>query len=292
MKNVLRAATVIGMATFSSNVMAADVAPPAESPFSAVFEGWAGGYFLSGENGNFEPDDKSFFALGGAGRARLNLSDIIAVQIDGETDYVDGGKKSNDTYEDGVQGGLHLSLYNDSGLVGLMGAIGDVNTDNESANFWLIGAEGQMYFDQTTLYLQAGYLDSKSNDDPDDAFNNAFFVRGVGRYFLSPQTRMQAEVSGAWGDEDSDKQNMEVYGWGLRADHQLIDMLSMFVGYQGAYYDNCCDDDDDGHYVDHQVRVGISLLLGRPDLLSVDRTGPTLDLPWVSHWVAAGSNLD
>jgi hypothetical protein len=294
MKNILLAATMLSFATaVSSSAFAADMAAPApvESPFSAVIDGWAGGLFFNGNN-EFEPDGDSFFIFGGDARARLNLGDIVAIQGDLSADSTDD-TSGDDRYEAGWQAGGHLSLYNDTGLIGVMGGIGEGHADNGTAENWLVGGEGQLYFDQTTLYLQAGYFDAEMNDDiEEDAFHNAYFVRGVGRYFLSPQTRLQAEASGAWGEQDEDDQNMYVYGWGLRADHQLTDMFSLFAAYDGAYYDNCCDGDDDSHFFEHQVRGGFSILLGRPDLLSVDRTGPTLDLPWARQWGAGGESID
>lgn len=292
MKKILLATVMFGaVAAISSSVRAADVAAPEESPLSMVVDGWAGGIFFNGNN-EFEPDGNSFFIFGGEARARLNISDIVAIQGDVAADSTDD-TNGDDRYEQGWQAGGHLSLYNDTGLIGVMGGIGEGDADEQTAKNWLVGAEGQMYFDQSTLYLQAGYFDAKMNESPGkDAFHNAFFVRGVGRYFLSPQTRLQAEASGAWGEQDTDDQNMYVYGWGLRADHQLTDMFSLFAAYDGAYYNNCCDGDDDSHFFEHQVRAGFSILLGRPDLMTVDRTGPTLDMPWARQWGAGGESID
>src|SRR5215213_1438793 len=184
MKNILLATTILGVATaFSAPASAADMAAPVESPFSMVIEGWAGGLFFDG-SGNFDPDGKSFFIFGGEARARLNLADMIAIQGDFVADSTDD-TPGDDRYEDGWQAGGHLSLYNDSGLIGVMGGIGEGSADDQTAENWLVGAEGQMYFDQTTLYLQAGYFDAEMDDGTEeDAFHNAFFVRGVGRYFL------------------------------------------------------------------------------------------------------------
>lgn len=290
-KHLLITTTILGLATaFSASAFAADVAAPEESPFSMVIDGWAGGLFLNG-SGNFDPDGESFFILGGEARARLNIADIIAIQGDVVADTTDD-TNGDDRYEAGWQAGGHLSLYNDTGLIGVMGGIGEGDVDGDTAKNWLVGAEGQMYFDQTTLYLQAGYFDAEMKDGTEeDAFHNAYFVRGVGRYFLTPQSRLQAEVSGAWGKQDSNDINMHIYGWGLRADHQLTEMFSLFAAYDGAYYDNG-NGSDTGDFTEHQIRGGFSILFGRPDLMSVDRTGPTLDMPWARQWGAGGEAID
>lgn len=292
MKKFLLATTILGLAALSGSAMAADpTAPSAEGPFSAVLDGWVGGYFISGASGNVGPDETSMLDFGGDLRARMNLGDIIAIQGDASIERTDN-TDATDQFEKGWHVGGHLSLYNDAWLIGIMGATGEGDSDNETTKSWLLGGEGQMYLDQATLYLQAGYFDGKAEGNPDeDAFHDAIFVRGVGRYFLSPETRLQAELSGAWGEQDSDDQNTDIYGWGVRADHQFTDMMSGFVGYQGAYYDNGSGGDT-GDYIDHQVRAGFSILLGRPDLMSVDRSGPTLDMPWLGHWAASGQILD
>ncbi len=292
MKKIILTATMIGIAALSSGAMAADPVAEVESPFSAVLDGWVGGYFISGESDNAAPDGTEFFDFGGDFRVRMNIGEMIAIQGDASAESTDD-TSGNDRLEDGWHVGGHLSLYGDTGLIGIMGAFGEGDLDdNETGEAWLLGAEGQLYLDHSTLYLQAGYWDAKDVDEEaDDAFHNAVFVRGVGRYFVSPQTRLQAELSGAWGKQDTDDKNMEIYGWGVRADHQFTDMLSAFLGYQGAYYDNGSGGDT-GDYVDHQVRAGFSVLFSRPDLMSVDRTGPTLDLPWMGHWAVSGSAID
>jgi hypothetical protein len=293
MKKAIVAAAAVGMAAISSHALAADPESSMWNPFSATFEMWTGGLAIDDAEGNVNPDDDNFFVFGSELRARLNLGDMYAIQGDLHTDSTDD-TSGNDRHEDGWYAAAHFSHYNEAGLFGIMGAVVEGESDNGVAtDAWLMGAEGQLYLGQSTLYLQTGYWDAESQvGEEDDAFHDAFFVRGVGRYFLSPQTRLQAEASGAWGEQDANDKDMDIYGWGLRADHQFTDIVGAFAAYDGAYYENFDSGADDGSYTEHQARIGVSFQLWRPNLVSVDRSGPTLDLPWVTHWASSGNSVD
>ncbi|MBL8791075.1 MAG: hypothetical protein JNM45_11280 [Rhizobiales bacterium] len=286
-------ATALGLLAASPlPALAADVMAPEPPAFSASLEGWGGAHLLGGPSGNIDPDDTAFFAAGIDARLRMDIGSAIAIQLDASGDRAFGGEDSNDTYEKSGIGGIHLSTYNDAYLLGVFGGYGRVVVDDEKANVGVVGVEGQMYFDQTTLYLQAGYMDAvEINGTKDDPFHNAFFVRGVSRYFLSEQTRLQGELSAAFGKQDSNDRNMMALGWGLRADHQYTESLSVFAGYKGAYYDNGSGSDS-GHFTEHLMNVGVTLRLNQPTLLAADRHGPTLDLPSVTHWAGGGQSID
>jgi hypothetical protein len=274
---------------------AADVSvEPELGPFSAMIDAWAGGLFITDAKENVEPDETDLFVYGADGRLRFDLTDAISVQADASIDDADKGG-GDDYYEGGWLVGGHLNWNNpDSGLLGVFGALGEGRSDGDGDNtdFWLVGAEGQMYFDTATIYLQAGYFDAEQEgSSPTDAFHDAIFARVVGRYFLSPESRLQAELSYANGDQDNDDQNMDILGWGARVDHQLFESVGLFAAYDGAYYDTN-DGSDSGSYFDHQVRGGVSVSFGRPDMLTTDRRGPSLDMPWATHWAASGPIVD
>ncbi len=293
MKKAIVAASAIGMAAISSHALAADPEPSKWNPFSATFEMWTGGLAIDDAEGNVNPDEDNFFVFGADLRARLNLGDMYAIQGDLHTDSADD-TSGNNRHEDGWFAGAHFSHYNQDGLLGIMGAVAEGESDDGVAtDAWLLGVEGQLYLGQSTLYLQTGYWDAESQvGDEDDAFHDALFVRGVGRYFWSPDTRLQAEVSGAWGEQDVNDKDMDIYGWGLRADHQFTEIIGAFAAYDGAYYENFDSGADDGSYIEHQARIGVSFQLWRPNLVSVDRSGPTLDMPWITHWASSGNSVD
>jgi hypothetical protein len=294
MKKAIVAASAIGMAAISSHALAADPAPK-WNPFSATFDIWTGGLSVDDAEGNVTPDEDDLFIFGADLRARLNLGDMYAIQGDLHTDSTDD-TSGIDRHEDGWYAAAHFSHYNETGLFGIMGAVAEGESDNGKAtDAWLMGVEGQLYLGQSTLYLQTGYFDAESQvGNEEDAFHDAFFVRGVGRYFVSPQTRLQGEVSGAWGEQNANDKDMDIYGWGFRADHQFTDIVGAFAAYDGAYYENFDfgNGGNEGSYTEHQARLGVSFQLWRPTLLSVDRSGPTLDMPWITHWASSGNNVD
>jgi hypothetical protein len=262
-------------------------------PFSAQFDGWAGGFFITDPKINTEPDENNLLAYGADARLRLDLAELISVQAEASVDDTDKNV-GEDYYQGGWQVGGHLNWNNsETWLLSVFGGMGTGTSDEDKSDFWLVGGEGQIYFDAATLYLQAGYFDAKSKvGTEEDAFHDAFFGRAVGRYFISPETRLQAEVSYANGKQDNDEQNMDIVGWGARVDHQLFENVGVFAAYDGGYYRNKGDGVDNGSYFEHQVRGGISISLGRPDLLTADRRGPNLDMPWAAHWAASGNSLD
>ena len=296
-KQLFVGAAVVAMATFSSAVAnAADVAPPeALSHFSGQIDASLGYWFMDGEKDNTDPDETSAWTFGADGKFRIDLFDGVAAQADFSFEETDANE-GDDYYQGSLLAGGHLSWSNpDSGLLGIFAATGSGESDEVDSDFWLLGGEGQLYLDNITLYVQAGYFDAEEHDpefeEDDDAFQNAWFGRIVGRYFFSPETRLQGEFSYANGEQDDDNQDMDVYSWGARFDQQIVEHLAIFAAYNGGYFDNGSGNDT-GSYYDHVIRGGISITLGRSDLISTDRTGPNLDMPWAGHWAASGNIVD
>ena len=84
---------------------------------------------------------------------------------------------------------------------------------------------------------------------------------------------------------------MDILNWEARYDHQLWESITVFAAYDGGYYDNG-NGTNTGSYYDHIFRGGLSVSFGRPDLLSIDRTGPNLDLPAAARWASSGNLVD
>lgn len=293
MKRFLGASVLVLSGFLAPVANAADVPPP-EAPlsaFSGQLEAWAGYWFMDSVQGNPFPDDKEDLTVGADVRARMDMFSGLSVQADLSFDDVDG--KGNDFYQGGTLAGGHLSWSDpESFLIGAFAATGTGKTQNDE-NFWLAGGEAQIYFDSFTLYGQAGYFNAVEHDGTaEDAFHDAWFGRAVGRYFFDPETRLQGEFSYADGKQDTDDQDMEIYSWGVRFDRQIVNNMALFVAYNGGYFDNSSGGNDDGSYYDQVVRGGISISLGRSDLLQIDRTGPNLDMPWAGRWAASGNILD
>lgn len=277
---------------------------------SGIVESWVGGSFISNDDGNMDPDHKSYFTSGQAGRLSLPLGDMLSIQMDTDNEITSPGlvHNKNDDFAHSFDFGLHLSARDPSrGLFGAFGAFGQGKGDDDSGrhNFWAVGGEAQFYADNTTFYIQGGYLDSEPVDSSGiDGLHDAFFVRGVARWFMTPDSRLQGEVSYANGDqdgctdEDCSSYDMDVIQWGARYDTvisglPLIGDSTVFIGYRGAHFDNgCCGDEDTSRFTEHTVMAGFTYHFGGMTLLDFDRVGATLDLPTFGRWVAAGEQID
>lgn len=272
----------------------APVAPALISEF--ILEGWGGVAFLAGESGNVDADNDTLGDFGGSARFGFPLSQSISAQLDVYGEITTNGGDT-DNFDDSLIGAAHLNWRDPTtGLFGLFGGGGFATAEDDDSNLWFIGLEGQYYSGNWTFYGQGGYFDT----DNDNAFKNAFFARGVTRYFLSPDSRFQGELSFAVGEQDTDDQDATAIGWGLRYDQGLGGMFPSlpatgFLGYRGGYFKSIDDNaNDDGVFTDHTIYAGLRFTFGGGgvDLMTSDRAGATLDIPDVGRWVSSGEILD
>ncbi len=315
-------ATAIALAISANSATAADYEQQVQQlVVSGKIEKWVGYSFLSGiDNGDgetFDPDNEDYFTSGQSGRLSLPLGDMLSLQMDADNEITESGLKNDNDDDDFAHAfgfGAHLSARDPSrGLIGVFGAFGQGKGDTNEGrhNFWAAGGEAQLYADNLTFYLQGGYLDSEQ-DDPDDGdeeridgFHDAFFVRGVARWFMTPDSRLQGEVAYANGEQDDDDGtgidepfDMDVIQWGVRYDTVISDLplvgdSAVFIGYRGTHFDTgCCGPEDSARFTEHTIMAGFSYHFGGQSLLEFDRVGATLDLPNFGRWVAAGEQLD
>lgn len=313
-------AMALALAISANSATAADYeAQVQQLVVSGVVESWIGGSFLSGidngDNETFEPDHDSYFTSGQSGRLSLPLGDMMSIQMDANNETTSSAFEENtdDDFSHSLDFGLHVSARDPSrGLFGVFAAFGQGKGDNEEGrhNYWAVGGEAQYYADNVTFYLQGGYLDSKGvdvnpNDGGKDGLHDAVFVRGVARWFMTPDSRLQGEVAYATGTQDDANGappdspfDMDVIQWGVRYDTvlsglPLIGDSAVFVGYRGTHFDTgCCGPDDTARGTEHTVMAGFSYHFGGQTLLDLDRVGATLDLPTFGRWVAAGEQID
>jgi len=315
----LIASSVIAMAlaVTANNASAADFEPEEVIRGLVVggeVESFSGVTFYNGgDNGEevqFSDDDYQFVS-GILGRLSLPLGDNLSAQMDGEFEYSSdalSGSRQDDLFDYSFLAGGHLSWRNpETGLFGGFAAFGgasgdDENGDGSRANtFYAVGGEGQFYADNLTFYLQGGYIDGATDASvpavDEQALRDAFFGRGVVRWFLDPDTRLQAEVAYVEGDTDvdDDRADMTIVEWGVRYDTVIRDLpilgdRNVFVGYRGAHYDK--DGEDPGEFSDHTIMVGFTHRFGTQTILETDRYGATLDLPNFGRWVSAGEILE
>ncbi|MEO9874351.1 MAG: hypothetical protein ABJM26_06325 [Anderseniella sp.] len=273
---------------------------------SGVVESWNGYTFRSGPDGNYNPDKEDHFSSGIDGRLSLPLGDNLSIQMDGKVEYTDAAFDSsdaNDTFQYSSQLGTHLTYRDPNSFAfGAFGAFGLGQGDNSPVDAYAVGGELQFYLNDLTFYLQGGYMDSDTTaSNPQDGFHNALFVRGVGRWYITPDSRLQAEFSYANGDQDGidgDRLNdMDVFEWGVRYDMlvsgiPIVGDTQFFVGYRGFDADNGRSLSDTGAVTEHTIMVGTSHSFGGSSMKETERFGAGLDLPNFMRWASSGVWLD
>jgi hypothetical protein len=277
-----------------------EVAPQA-SGYVEVYGGWA----RSKESVTFCDTGlcESFtekphgWVLGGAGRGNYwftpGFSTQVDVQAEGTSYRVSDGLSSGHISAHSYLVGGHAS-WRDSqrGLIGLFAAAGDAGGAFQPAvRHGLIGAEGQLYWNQFTLYLQGGYntsIGSISSFGVDDI--TAWFVRATGRYFITPNVMLEGTVHYSngtigWGSLlGFGDQGYDTLLWQAKVEARLgPHPFSVFAKYQGSRtdYDTIRISSDitvDEKVTDHRFLFGLRLYMGENTLLSNDRKGATLDI--------------
>ncbi len=254
-----------------------------EPVYSAIVEVGVGFLGTSTEDGaSNEIEDDSFPVIEGAARANMPLASNVSIQFD-----LDGmlglNERDEDDGDDYLQNfffaSWHLTWRDPSrAAAGVLLSYGESNGgEDEEAQVFFFGGEAQGYFDNLTLYGQAGYMIA-DDENENDVITDAFWLRGVGRYFLSPNQRLQAEFAYVNGEEnESNADDINGWAWGARFDQGIRNgPLTFFVSYRGSFIDN---DGTGDNLTDHTALVGIALQLGAKDLRDEDRRGATLDTP-------------
>lgn len=266
--------------------------------FTGIFDLYGGySWYANGDGNASGIEDLDSALVGGAARVSIPWSANFSTQLDLEASAALGSYDSDrEQYASSVVAAAHASFRQpDSYLIGLFGGGGiAIAEDEDTGNLWFAGLEGQAYLGNFTLYGQVGYLDSVEADgDDSDTFHDAYFVRAVGRYFFTPNSMLQGEVSYASGKQDTGTSyDMDILGWGARYERGLETMpISLFVAYEGAHYDNGSGGDR-GSFTEHTGLVGLKFRFGPNSLKENDRLGATLDLPRFGRWVASGDAVD
>lgn len=268
MRTVKLFASFMALALTGGAALAADAEPVQGLLLSGDLSTYVGYSDASDPTNEF--DDTSALLYGGFASASIPLGANFSAQVDlfGEDNDVDTDDDGTITY---FGTGGHLSWRNpNSGLIGLYGGTGRVDTNGDSADVLWVGAEGQYYFDAMTLYGQIGWASGNSTHDPLDW--NDVFVRGVARYYIDDNFMLQGDLSYTQAVIHDD--NMDSYGWGAEAKYGLGDMpVYLSLEYRGAHYDA----HGEGSSTEHIGLVGLSVAFGASSLLQQDRYGATLD---------------
>lgn len=268
----------------------APVAAPAMQPVSGYVEVYGGWASLRLDDGFFS-DRFNGWALGGAGRANYWFSRNASVQLDAQaegTSYrTNLAPFSTDSSQHSFLIGGHIN-WRDSqrGLLGAFVGAGDSGggTFSVSQRHVVAGGEGQLYWNQFTLYAQGGYDTAVGNSIFGDA--HAWFVRGTGRYFVTPNTMLEGTVLYANGDISFDlfpapSIDFHTWLWEAKLEHRFAATpFAAFVKYRGSEttFEAPLVATADFKATDHRVLFGLRLFMGQDTLQSNDRGGATLDI--------------
>ncbi|MGB5215469.1 MAG: hypothetical protein WBN88_17705 [Anderseniella sp.] len=284
-------ATSVAFAAMTASAQAADLEMERELGLivSGVVDSWAGVQII--DAGGF--GDDTVLTTGGAGRLSLPLGDNLSIQNDVKYEY--NSLANDDIFTTAgprysYQGAVHLSWRDPaSGLFGAFGGMGTANFGpNGSTDHRFVGGEGQVYLDNVTLYGQGGYVDFEVADGFGAGLDDGLFVRGVLRWFVSNDSRIQLEGTYINADYDIAVPDFEAFSVGARYDFSLMGMpiigdTPVYIAYRGTFRDGCLVGDD---VDDHTFMIGTSYSFSG-DLITVDRQGATLDTPDFNHSCAA-----
>lgn len=306
-------ALAIAVAISANTAQAADYeAQIQQLVVSGEVEKWSGVSFIGEfdtDGGGSTPEDDTHWMFGGDARLSLPLGQNMSLQQDVTVEINNESLFQEDSSTDGVddyhdnswQATTHLSFMRDPswGLIGVFGGFGGGKADGDPDGAWFAGGEFQFYSGNWTFQGQAGYFDAKEIGVTDnEAFRDAIFGRGVVRYYLDPNTRIQVEGAYADGVADDDRDDHFLVEWGARFDTMLAGLpivgdTDLFVRYRGNYVENT-DTSDDGKewYDDHTVMVGANFGFGGISRQERERVGVALDAPNIVRWSLTGEVMD
>ena len=174
----------------------------------------------------------------------------------------------------------------------------------------LIGLEGQQYLSQITLYGQGGIQTNLSDGDQGGNYR-VWFLRGVGRYYVDPNLKIEAFAVYANGRATSYdfqpsysvprtdgpllKMDVQQVSWGIGAERRFYGTpFSGFVRYEGNWTELKLLAPEppaaNARTTEHAIKAGFHVYINEDSLLFNDRSGTTLDIrdPFTSIYRATG----
>ena len=295
-------------------VYKAPPAPPAPAATGYVEVG-TGGAWTSGDEtvcdpGGCDGSSNKFtgWVLGGAGRGNFWFSPNGSMQLDAQAESTQY-KTPSDFLPPGTSGhfstlsylvGGHVNWRNpQSGLLGIFGGAGDAGDggiSNSAQRHFVVGGEGQVYWNQFTLYAQGGYDGTAGTLDPDFDSVHAWFVRGTGRWFADPNLLFELTGLFAHGAIDlssgfasdigsSSSVNFNTALIQAKVEWRSTSLpISLFGKYQWSQtrYDTFTFSggalSEQQKVSDSRVLGGVRLYLGEGTMMANDRHGATLDI--------------
>jgi hypothetical protein len=270
------------------------------SGYVEVYGGWGTNKFsvdgITGGAGAIDNLDGS--VLGGAGRGNYWINPNMSVQLDAQAEGISyrlpagfGPATAFNTSSLSYLIGGHFN-WRDSqrGLLGVFAAAGDQGSSfGDARRHAIFGGEAQMYWNQLTLYVQGGYDTTTGTHliEPE-----AWFVRGTGRYFFTPNTMLEATVLYANGDISSGIAqgapgtiDFTTWSWEAKLEHRFAATpFSLYAKYRGsetefeANFAGPVLGPNQFKVTEHRFLAGLRLYMGQDTLLANDRQGATLDI--------------
>lgn len=263
----------------------------------------------SGPPGPLNGGTELTFWSGTSGKLSLPLGDNLSIQTDVDVEYNDQAF-SNGPFEGGLrygfQGAGHLSWRDPSqSLFGVFGGAGGTHfaffNANDAHNYRFVGGEAQFYMNNITLYAQGGYVEVAKVQPPfSPQLDDGMFVRGVFRYFMDADTRVQLEggyagvdrTRGRGAGQGPGPRDIDIYTWGARFDTRfalpIVGDSNIFLGYRGTLRDDCYQFAGGQDLTDHTIMVGFNYQFGGTSMLDNDRRGATLDTPDFVNMLTCG----
>jgi hypothetical protein len=329
MKKFLLASAAIVACALPMSANAADLplkaapafAVPQATGYIELYGGWAstkdrasgiGDACGDGEcpvSGSFADSFKGS-VLGGAGRGNYWLTPTFSMQLDVQAEgtsynFSNCNSSSSCTASslDYLIGGHVNWRDSNRGLFGAFAGIGDTN----SVRHAVFGAEGQYYWNQFTFYGQVGYdttlhssfapfqVSSSFISNGEGVDMDAWFIRGTGRYYLTPNLRLEA--TGMYSDGSINQSSSGCSGcsfassfntllWEAKAEWKMDNSpFSLFFKYRGSETDYKLSGTNGSEFAtatakvtDNRFLVGARMYLGEKSLMWNDRQGATLDI--------------
>jgi hypothetical protein len=267
------------------------------SGYVEVYGGWGTTEFsATGFPGAIDNLDGT--VLGGAGRGNYWVTPNMSVQLDAQAEGISNrfpagigpGTAFNSSSLSYLIGGHFNWRDSQRGLLGVFAAAGDQGGSfGDSRRHAIFGGEAQMYWNQLTLYVQGGYDTTTGTHliEPE-----AWFLRGTGRYFFTPNTVLEGTVLYANGDITSGVGiglgaiDFTTLLWEAKLEHRFAATpFSLYVKYRGSETEFEANfggapvlGPDQFKATEHRILAGLRLYMGEGTLLSNDRHGATLDV--------------
>ncbi|NOT40117.1 MAG: hypothetical protein HOP13_06470 [Alphaproteobacteria bacterium] len=218
--------------------------------------------------------DDSYTSISGDAKLNVAFSNNINLQLD----FAGNGGFSDDSIpgfsldrDAGFQGAAHVYYRNDRYAVGLFAGAGVSSGPSfvaaADAEYYFVGAQGQYYWNNFTLGLEGGYLDSSADSafgGPDDLFlNSAWFANAEVRWYATPKVALIANLGYISGEALFGNADVDTLHWGAKAEYwpEEKEPLSLWVAYEGrttnADFGPVEVDKDT-----HTVKIGLTIHFG------------------------------